>query len=69
MPGGFLSKERFDAMESTDLKLGVLFDTVVKLCEKTDALTRKVEKWTKIYTALAVIAGAVAGFFGGMFKG
>ena len=75
MPNGIVTKERFEGMESTDLKLGILFDTMIKTHEKTDTLCIKIDKlnqgfnkWRKIHTALAVAAGATAGFFGGMFN-
>ena len=68
MPGGFLTKEAFEEIESTDLKLGILFDTTVKIYDKMDDLNSGFNRWRKIHSILTVAAGATAGFFGGMFK-
>lgn len=80
--GAVVKKEEFEKIQDTNTKLNIVFDTtletqriVTEHMEDVKAITKsyesrfaKITTWKKLDTALAVMAGAVAGFFAGLFK-
>jgi len=79
MPNGIISKEEFERGKDVNQKLNILFNTVTQHYTETvtiyqgiksdmEILSKSVNRWKKVHTGLAAGAGAVAGFFGGMFR-
>jgi hypothetical protein len=70
-----ISEETFDGLKDTDTKLHAIFKAVVatnkNICNQVESCEprfRKLEKRKWIDKGLAVFMGAIAGFFGGLFK-
>ena len=66
MPNGIVSKEDFESIDSVNVKLNILFSTMIEIKDDNSKRLRCLEKRRKRDTATATGAGAVSGFLGAL---